>query len=251
VEPRFAFAQAGAAANFITGQNGFLTSAIFIAGTGLLVTRPLVAGAVLGLLSVKPQLALLLPVALIAGREWRAIAGAAVSSLALMAIAWLLFGTDSYSGFFEMLSWSSQSLSAGRWPWGELATTFAMLRALGAPAKLAIVIHVLIAFGAAALTARAWTLRLETRVPILAAATLLIPPYLFTYDALVLSIPLGWLLRQPHARAPLVVVWFLSLLPVVNYFTAFPNTIPLAAIIALWALHQTERKSACEPAYQV
>jgi glycosyl transferase family 87 len=246
VEPRFALAQAAAAANFVTGQNGFLTSAIFIGGVSLLATRPFAAGAILGLLCFKPQLAILLPVALIAGREWRAIAGGVASTIALLIAALLLFGMDSYRGFLALLPHFSQWLSAGRWPWGEMASTFALLRALGVPTAAALLIHGAIALGAAVLTARAWALKLETRVPILAAATLLIPPYLFTYDALLLTIPLGWLLRQRAVGAGFLLVWIFSLLPVVAYFTPFPNTIPLAAVVSLWALHRADALNALE-----
>lgn len=236
-EARFGLAQAGAAANFVTGQNGFLTSAIFIGGTGLIARRPFVAGAVLGLLCFKPQLAILLPVALIAGREWRAIAGGVVSTVALLLAGLLLFGVASYQGFLAMLPQFSQWLSTGRWPWGELASTFALLRACDVPPAPALLIHCGIALAAAALTARAWALKLETRVPILAAATLLIPPYLFTYDALLLTLPLGWLFRQRGGDLRFLLTWILSLLPVIEYFTPFPNTIPLAAVLSLWALH--------------
>ena len=239
-EVRFALAQAGAAANFVTGQNGFLTSAIFIGGTCLIASRPFVAGAILGLLCFKPQIAILLPVALIAGREWRTIGGGVVSTIVLLAAALLLFGIDSYRGFLVLLPHFSQWLSAGRWPWGELASTFALLRALGVPTAPALVIHGAVALAAAALTARAWALKLDTRVPILAAATLLIPPYLFTYDALLLTIPLGWLFRQRGGDARFLLVWIFSLLPIVAYFAPFPNTIPLAATLSLWALHRGE-----------
>ena len=168
-EARFALAQAGAAANFVTGQNGFLTSAIFISGMGLIATRPFAAGAVLGLLCFKPQLAILLPVALIAGREWRAIAGGVASTIALLIAALLLFGMDSYRGFLALLPHFSQWLSAGRWPWGEMASTFAMLRSVGVPAGPALTVHAAIALVAAGLTARAWAFRLDSRVPVLAA----------------------------------------------------------------------------------
>ena len=236
---RFALGQAAAAANFSTGQNGFLTSAIFIGGTKLLAARPLAAGAILGLLSFKPQLSILLPVALLAGREWRAIGGALLSSLVLLALALILFGAGVFRGFFEVLSHYSEWLSAGRWPWGELASLYADLRLFGVPQTAALVIHGAVAIAAAAVTARAWALRLEERVPILAAATLLVPPYLFTYDGLLLTLPLAWLIRREHARASFIAIWLLSLAPVVSYFTPFPNTIPLAAMLALWVLHRS------------
>lgn len=252
VPARFSLAQAAAAANFITGQNGFLTSAIFIGGAGLLTRRrPFVAGAVLGLLCFKPQLAILLPFALLAGREWRAIAGGVASSLSLIALSLLLFGPEAYRGFFASLPQYSHWLGEGRWPWGELASSFALLRFFGVPNAVALTIHGLIALGAAALTVRAWWLELDGKVPILAASTLLVTPYLFTYDALLLTLPLAWLLGQENWRV-MIAVWILALLPVVAYFTPFPNTIPLAAMLAIGALHRPPATDyARKPAYQV
>ena len=66
--------------NAITGQAGFLTAALFIGGMALLPKRPFVAGLLLGLLvreaAARPGAA---SGAARAGREWRAIAGAAAS----------------------------------------------------------------------------------------------------------------------------------------------------------------------------
>ena len=241
---RFALAQGAAAANFIVGQNGFLTSAIFIRGTTLLPRRPLLGGAILGLLAVKLQLAILLPVALLAGRAWRAIAGGILSVLCVAAASLVLFGFEPWRGFLAILPHFSQWLSAGKWPWGELASVYAMLRFFEVPAAAALWVHGIVALAAAALTARAWAFDLEPKVPILAAATLLVPPYLFTYDALLLTLPMAWLLQQRKRRASFTAVWLLSLLPVVSYVTPFVNTIPLAAIAALWALHRPARDDA-------
>lgn len=251
---RFSLGQAAAAANFITGQNGFITSAIFIGGTKLLTARPFAGGAILGLLCFKPQLAILLPLALLAGREWRAIAGGLASSFALVALSLLLFGPDSYAGFFANLPRYSQWLGTGRWPWGELATLFALLRSFGVANGPAMAIQLVAAAGGAALTIRAWWLGLEQRVPILAAATLLAAPYLFTYDALLLSVPLAWVGRH-DGDAKFAIIWLLSLIPALSYFSDVPNTIPLAAMLALWALHSRRtaepKEAAGKAAYQV
>ncbi len=68
------------------GQNAFLNAALFGGFTLLLERRPLTAGMLLGCLCYKPHLGLLAPVALLAGRQWRAIAGAAIV-VAVMVIA--------------------------------------------------------------------------------------------------------------------------------------------------------------------
>lgn len=76
------------------GQWGMLCGALLIYGLARLRERPLRAGVALGLLAVKPQYALLAPVAVLATRRWRAgLAGGVVL------------------GFLHLLSWA---LGAGR-----------------------------------------------------------------------------------------------------------------------------------------
>ena len=92
-EPRrIALASPPALSNGLVGQNGFLTAGIFLLGLRFLPTRPLVAGLILGLLVIKPQLALLLPVALVAGRYWTALIGAATTSATMLALAAVVLG---------------------------------------------------------------------------------------------------------------------------------------------------------------
>ena len=80
---------------------------------------------------------------------------------------------------------------------------------------------------------------LPARVPILAAATLLVPPYLLTYDTVLLVVPMVWLMRQGRHPSAAAVAWLCCLTPVLSRFTplVWPNLIPLAAIICLAALH--------------
>lgn len=228
-----------ALANSLIGQNGFLTTAIFMAGSRALERRPLLGGGILGLLAIKPQLAVLLPLALIAGREWRAIAGAALSSIALLLVALLTLGWESYQGFLNILPFYAGAMAENRWPWNEFASVFAFARHLGVPHEPALIFHGMVAIAAAALVWRAWDRRSEQRVPVLAAAILLIPPYILTYDALLLMVPMGWLISREQRPLVVAAAWLLTLLPVVTYvgFYPGPNPIPVAALLCLWALH--------------
>ena len=231
----YAFAQPPALINGWIGQNGFVTSAIFVTGVSLLQARPFAAGAVLGLLVIKPQLALLLPVAVIAARLWPAIAGAAASATALLLVSLLLFGTGAFEGFWNILPLYGEMMRNDKWPWNELISVFAFLRWFGVEHGLAMILHGLVAAAAAILTWQAWATDWEQKVPILAAATLLIPPYLLTYDALLLVLPLGYWLRRTARPGRVVAIWVLSLLPITHYFDLYrgPNTLSLAAILAL------------------
>lgn len=221
----------------LIGQNGLLMTAIFIRGTAWIELRPFAAGLMLGLFVVKPQLALLFPVALLAGGEWRAIAGAAASSIGLLVLALAAFGWEAYQGFFQILPHYAGYIKGSQWPWNELASPFALFRFFGVPQGIALVLHSLIALAAAVVTWRAWAQKSPHRIAVLAAATVLVPPYLFTYDALLLIVPLCVFLQQER-RLLSALVWVFCLLPVASYTPAYdgPNTTMIAAILCLWGL---------------
>jgi hypothetical protein len=238
----FVLSHPGVVPNFMIGQNGFLTGSIFMFGAKTLERNPFFGGAIFGLLVIKPQLALVLPFAFIAGREWKAILGGIVSSVGALILAWVVFGTDVYKGFFGILPIYTQAMGADKWPWNELASPFASLRFLGVPQTTALTIHAVIAIVAIALVCRAWWLKLNGRVAILACATMLVPPYLFTYDSPLLALPLLSFVNPRRAVWIVPTVWLLCMLPVTTYFHWYlgPNTIPIASILCLWALHKNE-----------
>lgn len=231
--------------NAMIGQTGFLMSGIFMVGLSLIARRPVLAGMVLGVLVVKPQLALLLPFATIAGRHWRVIAGAAASSSLLLVAALAVFGLGAYEGFFNILPRYAASMAASRWPWNELVSPFALARFCGIAQTPALAVHVIVAIAATAITTRAWWLDLDEKIPVLGAATLLISPYVFTYDALLLIVPAAWLIREGRFAA-VTVLWFLALTPLLTYFTpwVWPNLIPVAALFCLWLLHPMGKATA-------
>ena len=243
--PSFAFGNTPAAIDFMIGQNGFLICGIFILGLSLISNMPFAAGAVLGLMVLKPQLALLLPVAMLAGREWRVIAGAIASVSAVLMLGLILFGFKSYQGFWNILPFYVDLLRHHKLPWNELASPFALARFVGIPQTPALIIHAVIAVVATALTARAWWLKLDERIPILATATMLIPPYFLTYDALLIVVPMGWLYWHRQHPYVLAASWVCCFIPIITYFSPWlgPNFISLAAIGCLWALHsETESR---------
>ena len=244
--PAIALAFPSVLSNGLVGQNGFLTSAIFLFGTRWLDAWPILAGATLGLMVIKPQLAILLPVALIAGRHWRVLAATALSSLLLLALALMAFGADAYRGFLGLLPVYTEFMSAGRWSWNELASAFALLRYLSIPAAAALTVHAALAAIATGIVWRAWRLRWHNRLAILAAATVLVPPYLFSYDALLLVLPFTSTVLDNKRRWLAPIVWLLSALPLASNFGLFdgPNTLPLAAVVLLVAMVADEYRSA-------
>jgi hypothetical protein len=215
-------------------------SGIFILGLTLVRSKPWLAGVVLGAMVLKPQLALLLPVAMLASREWRVIAGAICSAGALLLVGLILFGWSSYQAFFDILPHYVAFMRDSRLPWNELASPFALARFAGLAQAPALFIHVVVAAVAVIVTARAWWLRLDTRIPMLAAATMLVPPYFLTYDAVLLVVPIGWMIRERCHAYTIAIVWLCALLPIINYYSpiAGPNLTSIAAMISLWVLRR-------------
>jgi hypothetical protein len=226
--------------NVLIGQNGFITASIFMSGLGALRRNPMLGGIILGLMIVKPQLALLLPFAMVAGRQWKAIAGAAISAVLALAIALLVFGPPAYEGFFKILPFFTNAMAGSRWPWNEMVSVFAFLRYFGVTQNPALALHSLVAVAAIAMVCHAWWHDLDERDGILATATLLMPPYLLTYDALLLVIPTFWLVDKQRHLWVIPIAWLLCFLPIAGYFEYYhgPNTISLAAMLYLWALHR-------------
>ena len=248
---RLALAQPSALVNGFIGQNAFLTSGLFLAGLHLLKTRPLLAGAVLGLLVIKPQLAIMLPVAMIAGRHWHAVAGGALSASALLLIGLVALGGASYAAFFEMLSTYTGFVSTSRWNWRELASIYALLRYARFADAIALSIHLAVVAIAAVMVWQWWRQDRPGKEAVLAAATLLAPPYLLTYDGVLLALPVAWLLLHGRRPKTALLAWSLAFLTIIAVTGIYelPNTLSLGALVALAGcfLSQRPKKKAAEP----
>ena len=240
--PRFAFAHPASIVNAMIGQNGFLTAGIFILGTSVIDSQPFAAGLILGLLALKPQLATLVPVALVAGRQWRASGGAVFSAAVLLGLAALVFGINTYRAFLVIGRHYADFMATDRWNWAEQASVFGFFRFLGASRVYALTAQTGAAVIAAAITWHAWETHHKNRAAILAAATLLVPPYVFTYDSLILILPLSLLWQDQEQPWRATILWLALTAPLLGYFGFYsgPNTIPLAASLSLWLLYRKE-----------
>ena len=231
-----ALAFPGAVLCAMAGQNGLVTTALICAALGQLPRRKVLAGVFVGLLVIKPQLALLTPVALAAGREWRAFAAAAVTAVAALGLSVLWLGGDALSAFLG----SSDYLS-GLYDRPELLpkikSVFALAVELGAPRPAALGLQGVAALLAAWAVWRVWSRNRDplARAAVLAAATPLAPPYLLLYDVVFLVLPVIWLGMEgarhgyrPWERAALGVAYAMPILAL-----AAPV---MAPVTPLWSL---------------
>jgi hypothetical protein len=214
----------GAAVNLLVGQNGLLSTVLMGGGVMLLRSRPIVGGALLGLMTYKPHFAVLVPLVLICGREWRALGAAIASGAGLALLALAAFGVDPWFAFVHKALEPSSIFSSSSSDWRSIPSVMIMARSLGAGAAVSSALHWSIA-AAAALSAL-WVWRKtddgRLRAAALAAATLLVTPYLRVYDLALLILPIAALLPRPDEEAriaDLAVVCAAWLLPAVLLFS--------------------------------
>jgi arabinofuranan 3-O-arabinosyltransferase len=183
----------------IGGQNGPWTAALLGGGLCLLERRPTVAGVLFGLMAYKPHLAILLPVALIAGRKWRTIvaAGLTVGALALASV--LIFGLDVWSDYLRNANLLRLSiLEDGAGVWHRMMSVFVFARRIGLGVGAAYAAQAASGLLAAAVVAIAWARErpLAERYVLLLLGTCLATPYLQDYDLVFGAFLVAWLVRS-------------------------------------------------------
>ncbi len=185
-------------ANFVVGQNGFLTAGLFGGALVMLEKRPVLAGVMIGLLTYKPHFGLLIPIVLIASGHWRTFASASVTALIIAALSLAAFGAETWAAFFASISHTSQAFLSDGWAdFGKLQTMFGLARTLGAPEQTAWIMQGAMALAAAVTVVTIWRGKAgyDIKAAALATGTMLATPYLYTYDLVVLAVPLAFLFR--------------------------------------------------------
>ena len=143
--------------NTAGGQNGYWTAALLGGGLVLLERRPAVAGILFGLLIYKPHLGLIIPVFLIAGRQWRAFFAAAVTVIVLVSTSLLAFGPEIWTEYPASASKLRQwILEDGKDTFHRMLSVFVAARRLGLDVPSAYAVQAAVAVTAAALVAAAW-----------------------------------------------------------------------------------------------
>jgi glycosyl transferase family 87 len=229
--------------NTLVGQNGFLTASLIGGTLVLLPTRPVLSGICLGLLSYKPQYGLLFPLVLVAAAQWRVFFAAAAVAVAMALASWFAFGTESWQAFVHWLPMFSQAfLTEGRAYWGKMQSIFALVRFFGGSEQLAWVFQWMMTGIVAIALVRLWRgrVRYSLKAAALAIGTLLVTPYLFLYDVMVLAIPVAFLVRlglshgfrRYELPALGLVAFLLMFYPLFAAPTGFAATLIVAALIA-------------------
>lgn len=203
-----------AAINAGMGQNAFLFAALLVAGFRLLPTRPILAGVVLGLVTMKPQFWLLVPVALAAGRRWKALLWSLVAATALALLSVAVFGIDCWRQWL-LLAAGSYGDPHGHWVelgrlWGD--SIFACAVAAGWSVAAANAAQAAGILAALALVYAAFRLRLpgDRRIAALLAATILAAPHSSLADSVLLATAAALWSAEAASRGETLARWTLA-----------------------------------------
>ena len=189
--------------NFVVGQTGALAAGLLAAGLLMLPARPVIAGAMFGLLAFKPHLGLLVPVALLASGQYRAIAAAGITATAVALISVLAYGLEPWLAFAASLSkFGAFALADTNLAAYKMQSLFGFLRTFKVPAMLALTAQALLASTIIALTWRLWRRpggSPDLKAGILLASAVLVSPYAFHYDLAMLTLAQAFMLRHVMA----------------------------------------------------
>jgi hypothetical protein len=177
--------------NIWTGQNGFLTTALLVGGLIQLDRRPVLAGVLFGMLSIKPQLGVVLPLMLLLTGRWRTIAAAAITIAALIALTSIAFGSHVWTAYIDdALPTQRKVVFEGFSHYMvHMPTAFMNAKVAGLSTTVAGWIQAVVT--AATIAAVTWTFwRRRDRDlsnALLVTAVFTVTPYAFNYDMVVFS----------------------------------------------------------------
>ena len=184
-----------------SGQDSILALVRWVAGLRLLLGgRDLGAGAVLALGIFKPQLFVLVPVLLVAQRRWRALAGFAGVSGAIVVVSGLVDGLAAWQGWVGALTsplYTQEVQSGQLWKMQSLSALLEVFVPGG------VVGFVALAAGALGLLVlgRQPGDRLERDWSVLALVTVVTSPHVVLYDVVLLLPALVWVFSHLDWRA--------------------------------------------------
>lgn len=202
--------------NAAFGQNGALTTALLIGGLAVAPKRPILAGLLFGLLTVKPHLGILVPFCLLASGNWRAIVAATLSSAALVILTGLLLGSDVWMLFWTQTRPLMTAILEAPYPQpyqSNAATMFFLARASGLGLTAAYALQAIAAVAAIAAAIWIWLpwrqVEHRERVVLTAVLATLATPYGYSYDTIGLAVAVAYLFstRNTMPRIFLALIW--------------------------------------------
>jgi len=235
----------------IGGQISFFMAALLLGALRLLDRRPLLAGFLIALCTVKPQMGFLFPVLLIASRRWRVLAAATFGTLALVAATSLIWGLDVWRDYIHLGLPAQMDDTKETYlilaPWSPTITT--ALTMAGVPLSVTSLVQsgfTLLAVLLVILGCRQGPMD-ERKAALFLACGVFASPYFLAHDLVALSAAALLLASvQQLDRAGALAVKAIVLLPMLQMTLGFvhvPGVALVPVLFAFWALRGDSRKA--------
>ncbi|WP_020173461.1 glycosyltransferase family 87 protein [Methyloferula stellata] len=227
----------------ISGQISFFLAAFMLAALRHLDRRPLIAGFLISLCTVKPQTGLLIPVLLVASGRWRVLCAAALGTCGLAAASLLIWGVDIWRDYIGLGLPAQLADTAGTYqvltPWSPTITTALIMAGLDAKAAA------ILQLGFAALAALLVAIGCRRgpmdarKTALFLACSVFAAPYLLAHDLVAVTAAAVMLaVAEPLDKWGSLAVKAIFLLPMLQMAAGVAH-IPGVAIVpvgfALWA----------------
>ncbi len=178
-------------------------SLLWIAGllgaiAALRADRPILAGLLIGCLTIKPTLGLLIPAALVAIWAFRTIIVAALTSITIHTGAILYYGTDYWSTWRDVSAYHAIGNINQLGNLDKMTSISAALSRLGIDSQTGVALNLGLALVLAVVVFVVWrkyTVHSDIAAGVLFAAIPVATPYLWYYDAAFLAIAAMFLLK--------------------------------------------------------
>ena len=244
-----------AVVNFLYGHNGFFSAALLAGGARLLRERPVAAGVLFGLLCYKPQLALAVPVALVAAGAWTTLASAVLTALLAALASLAVFGMRAWEDWLAFLPYFSKTVLAhGDEFFAKMSSLTPALLRIGMPFPATMAVQFL---AAAVVLAVLWlAFRRGAHGPaagaLLLTAPFLVTPYAYSYDLPLVAVAVLWLggqlLERGASAAERIALTLAWTAPLAAMFPLPPLLAP-AVPLALGACFAVAARRCCAGAH--
>jgi hypothetical protein len=199
----------------LLGNNSLLWTAGLVAALAMLAQgRMALAGLLIALLTMKPQLGLLIPFALAFGGYWRTVFWACAGTVVIVAASTATMGIDYWGHFLTTLRFMSDLMQTEMIRFERMMTWYALARLGGAGHEIGFALQ--LAVTAAAAAAVAWVWSRERASADIKAATLCIAiplatPYAYHYEMTLTLAAAMFLARDGFGAGRAERLWLLAL----------------------------------------
>ena len=200
----------------ITGQTGLFTASLLAIAAFFPARKPILAGVAAGILTIKPQFGILIPIAYLAAGCWRSFFTAGIVAISLAAVTTFIFDPSIWLAFRDAVTTHGGRLQSDLFPFYKVISPYGGLVKLGLPTSVAIAAQLTITVIIAGAIATIWRRSQsdELRTIALCSAAAISVPYAFYYEFPIFVVPLYLIAKRaiesewlPFEKIAIALLW--------------------------------------------